>query len=155
MCERREECCECGNLTGRAGQAEDSLYTEAGKGPFCEDCFDLVNLGYQEGVDELTALTAERDKLRAVVGKLPELADGTKITGDLIGHDVWTWAFPGMFLSSFTVKRIRFAGEEWELVGIDCRDEMKVAMAAVLCCLSEVAAEVAEAAAKAASEEVV
>ena len=37
--EREEHCIECDALTGRAGECEDSLYTEDGKGPFCEDCF--------------------------------------------------------------------------------------------------------------------
>lgn len=35
-----ELCCRCDAATGRAGISEDSLYTESGKGPFCESCFD-------------------------------------------------------------------------------------------------------------------
>jgi hypothetical protein len=34
-----ERCCECDTPTGRAGKGEDSLYTDSGEGPFCEDCF--------------------------------------------------------------------------------------------------------------------
>lgn len=36
----REECCECGEYTGKAGRGEDSLYCAAcGDGPFCPECF--------------------------------------------------------------------------------------------------------------------
>jgi len=34
-----EICFLCGDATGRAGRAEDSLYNDAGSGPFCESCF--------------------------------------------------------------------------------------------------------------------
>ena len=34
-----EYCCKCGEPTGRAGQGEDSLYTNEGKGPFCYECW--------------------------------------------------------------------------------------------------------------------
>lgn len=34
-----EYCCDCDAPTGRAGKAEDSLYTEAGEGPYCWECF--------------------------------------------------------------------------------------------------------------------
>ena len=37
-----EYCCQCGNTTGRAGIHDDSLYTDDGDGPFCEDCFEEV-----------------------------------------------------------------------------------------------------------------
>jgi hypothetical protein len=33
-----EYCCQCAKATGRAGAADDSLYTEDA-GPFCEGCF--------------------------------------------------------------------------------------------------------------------
>ncbi len=36
-----EYCCQCAEATGRAGAADDSLYTET-DGPFCENCFPLV-----------------------------------------------------------------------------------------------------------------
>ncbi len=35
-----EYCCECNAPTGRAGQAEDSLFTEDDRGPFCWPCWD-------------------------------------------------------------------------------------------------------------------
>lgn len=38
----REHCCECGEETGRAGATEDSLYTEEGEGPYCEECWKAV-----------------------------------------------------------------------------------------------------------------
>ncbi len=34
-----ERCCICDDPTGRAGGADDSLYTEEGEGPFCWECF--------------------------------------------------------------------------------------------------------------------
>ena len=37
-----ERCWECDALTGRGGQADDSLYTDDGHGPFCEECWDEV-----------------------------------------------------------------------------------------------------------------
>ena len=80
---------------------------------------------------------------QAVVKELPEMADGTKVTGDLVGRVVWTWGFPCMCLSSFTVKQIRFDGESWEFVGTDGRYMEQVAMLTELCCLSEESAAAA------------
>ncbi len=38
-----EYCCECSETTERAGQGEDSLYTDSGNmGPFCEECWDNI-----------------------------------------------------------------------------------------------------------------
>lgn len=37
---RREHCFLCEMPTGRAGRGEDSLYNDAGAGPFCESCWD-------------------------------------------------------------------------------------------------------------------
>ncbi len=34
-----EECCKCGEYTGRAGRGEDSLYDED-DGPFCPECWN-------------------------------------------------------------------------------------------------------------------
>jgi len=34
-----ERCGECSNPTGRAGRGDDSLYTDDGEGPFCEECW--------------------------------------------------------------------------------------------------------------------
>jgi hypothetical protein len=39
---KKEECCECGEYTGRAGIGEDSLYTDDCIGPYCEDCWQGV-----------------------------------------------------------------------------------------------------------------
>lgn len=39
--QREEMCCICDELTGRAGKGDDSLYTDTGKGPFCQQCFDV------------------------------------------------------------------------------------------------------------------
>lgn len=35
-----EYCCECGDATGRAGRADDSMFTEEGYGPYCKECLD-------------------------------------------------------------------------------------------------------------------
>lgn len=35
-----ELCCECEQLTGRAGRADDSLYIND-EGPYCVECFNL------------------------------------------------------------------------------------------------------------------
>ncbi len=35
-----ERCCDCDEPTGRSGQAEDSLYTPEGRGPWCPACWD-------------------------------------------------------------------------------------------------------------------
>ena len=34
-----EHCCKCGDATGKAGAGEDSLFTDDGIGPFCEECW--------------------------------------------------------------------------------------------------------------------
>jgi hypothetical protein len=36
---RHEECFLCGELTGRCGECEDSLYDDNGHGPYCEECY--------------------------------------------------------------------------------------------------------------------
>ena len=35
-----ETCCICDSPTGKAGKGEDSLYSEKGDGPYCEDCYE-------------------------------------------------------------------------------------------------------------------
>ena len=35
-----EKCFSCGELTGRAGIYDDSIYDEMGKVPFCVECFE-------------------------------------------------------------------------------------------------------------------
>ena len=35
-----ETCCICDSPTGKAGKGEDSLYSEKGDGPDCEDCYE-------------------------------------------------------------------------------------------------------------------
>ena len=34
-----EYCCKCDSPTGHAGRAENSLYTDDGEVPYCEDCW--------------------------------------------------------------------------------------------------------------------
>lgn len=40
--ETLEYCCNCNQPTGRAGKADDSLYTEDDEGPFCWDCWERL-----------------------------------------------------------------------------------------------------------------
>lgn len=39
MADRFEYCFLCGELTGRAGKADDSIYSDDGRGPWCLDCY--------------------------------------------------------------------------------------------------------------------
>jgi len=36
---REERCIDCDEPTGRAGAGDDSIYTDDGDGPLCEDCY--------------------------------------------------------------------------------------------------------------------
>ena len=38
-----ELCCECNNPTGKGGEGDDSLLYN-GKGPYCQECFDIEQL---------------------------------------------------------------------------------------------------------------
>ena len=38
-----EYCLDCGELTGRAGRADDSLFIDD-DGPYCKECFDAKEL---------------------------------------------------------------------------------------------------------------
>ena len=40
-----EYCCQCDTPTGRAGRADDSLFTDDGDGPYCKECWDALNQG--------------------------------------------------------------------------------------------------------------
>jgi hypothetical protein len=54
-----EECFICGDLTGRAGQGEDSLYCdECDKGPYCPDCFRK----HHESDVKVTQLEEEKEQ---------------------------------------------------------------------------------------------
>ena len=55
-----EHCCECDELTGKAGASEDSLY-QGYTGPFCEDCFDAWP---EKMVEENLKLKAQIAKAR-------------------------------------------------------------------------------------------
>lgn len=43
MSYRYERCFLCGFETGRAGKADDSIYSDDGRGPWCEDCYREQN----------------------------------------------------------------------------------------------------------------
>jgi hypothetical protein len=64
---RHELCCACGELTDRAGKADDSLYL-LNEGPFCEGCYE-VRTSYAGIVDaqlrqHITELEAEVERLK-------------------------------------------------------------------------------------------
>jgi hypothetical protein len=46
-----EYCERCKEPTGRAGKFDDSLYTSEGYGPFCQDCYDLLQKQFKEYKD--------------------------------------------------------------------------------------------------------
>ncbi len=48
---REERCCNCDDLTGRCGIADDSLHCECGGGPYCGECFDEHIAGCTEYVE--------------------------------------------------------------------------------------------------------
>lgn len=37
-----EYCCNCGSATGNAGPYDGSLYSDDGEGPFCEECWIVL-----------------------------------------------------------------------------------------------------------------
>ena len=41
----KEYCCKCWNETGKAGRHDDSLFTDNGEGPYCENCWDIIGGG--------------------------------------------------------------------------------------------------------------
>jgi len=44
-----ERCCLCGDLTGRAGVADDSIYLLDGDlGPLCEDCVERLRQHFKD-----------------------------------------------------------------------------------------------------------
>lgn len=51
-----EHCCECDEPTGRAGPADDSIYTPDGYGPLCEACYSGAAL------DKYRARVADLDR---------------------------------------------------------------------------------------------
>lgn len=50
---RYEHCFLCNAKTGKAGRGEDSLYTDAGNGPFCPDCWEETFCQTCEGTGEI------------------------------------------------------------------------------------------------------
>lgn len=77
MNEKIEHCCACDEPTGRAGAADDSLYTNSDYGPFCYSCYEgaswadaeltrlrAINKAYEKQIAESAAVYAERDRLK-------------------------------------------------------------------------------------------
>lgn len=63
-----EVCCSCGELTGRAGAGEDSLYLQE-VGPFCEDCYEVctsyAGIADAQLRQRITELQAEVERIKA------------------------------------------------------------------------------------------
>lgn len=71
-----EMCCQCECPTGRAGRADDSLYTDNDWGPYCEDCWgdaDYWRTLTEENATKVGRLTAANDALATIV---EDLIDG-------------------------------------------------------------------------------
>jgi hypothetical protein len=47
-----ETCCSCGDATGRAGVGEDSLFVEGAIGPFCEECWNILEAEKRQAVQD-------------------------------------------------------------------------------------------------------
>ena len=66
-----ETCSVCGEMTGRAGRADDSIYTEDGVGPFCESCWASIQPDAAIKLQsELSAANARADALQAELERL-------------------------------------------------------------------------------------
>lgn len=71
-----EHCCNCDEPTGRAGEGEDSLYTDIyNLGPYCEDCWNDALL-WREQAD---SLENENQRLKMLLAgaarELPHVMD--------------------------------------------------------------------------------
>ena len=63
-----EYCCACDDPTGRAGQGEDSLYTDSGDmGPYCEDCWE--HLEFWRGLADKQPQQIERLQKRVTLAE--------------------------------------------------------------------------------------
>ncbi len=61
-----ERCCACDEPTDKAGQGEDSLYTDSGIGPFCGSCYEgavNVEIIYVEEVNRLAKEIRAKDAM--------------------------------------------------------------------------------------------
>ena len=68
---KHETCSVCGEMTGRAGRADDSFYTEDGVGPFCESCWASIQPDAAIKLQsELSAANARADALQAELERL-------------------------------------------------------------------------------------
>lgn len=39
-----ERCIECDEPTGKAGPGDGSIYLDDGSGPYCEDCYSIMEI---------------------------------------------------------------------------------------------------------------
>lgn len=73
---RHELCCNCGNETGKAGRADDSIYVQS-YGPLCEKCYDdfrATVLAENEKPDLHASLAEAREALRHAVQRTHDYA---------------------------------------------------------------------------------
>lgn len=70
--ENREFCCQCEGWTGRAGRADDSLYTDNDWGPYCEDCWEDAAYWRCLTDEKVTEIERLRAALEALVKDCPD-----------------------------------------------------------------------------------
>lgn len=85
--QKLEYCCQCNQVTGRAGRGEDSLYaadgTPAELGPLCPTCYETLT-----HESELETLKAQ---LMDATGTLKDIGDFAhdRSTGPAVEDDLW------------------------------------------------------------------
>ena len=78
-----ERCTDCDEPTERAGKGDDSLYTNEGVGPFCEQCFgdgDAIDMREAWLADKARTIKSRTDRIAALeaeVGKWKRIRANT------------------------------------------------------------------------------
>ena len=110
-----ERCIDCDNPTGRSGEAEDSIYTPGGRGPFCIRCFeegvaiDLRAAQIQSLKATIEALQGLEKAQRTANLAVAELVAGLALMESdenlgcgLISDDFGNWAVSGCGFQNVT-----------------------------------------------------
>lgn len=72
MSTRLEMCCNCGNETGKAGRADDSIYVQS-YGPLCEKCWDELRAEVIESSAPVESGTVSGEASPRVLAELREI----------------------------------------------------------------------------------
>ena len=100
-----EICCQCEGATGRAGRADDSLYTDNDWGPYCEDCWGDADywrcltdekVTENERLQELLIAAIRRESKIAIAGerialRLAEFIKAASAANVLLGENDLAW----------------------------------------------------------------